>query len=332
MNAAYPIPPSDSSIAQPEGHEFPVSSAPQPRVAWRGAGFEPGTRVLPEETPVAITYNRVSHAVMMATPADFHDFARGFTLNERIVADASEIEEIEIVAAPRGAVELRLWIAQSRMEALDHRRRHLTGAMGCGLCGLDSLEEATRPPPMVPGGLTLTAEAITAACAALAPAQRLGPLTRAVHAAGYWTPGGGMVALREDVGRHTALDKLAGALIEAGNRASDGVLVMTSRISIELIQKAAVMGVQILAAVSAPSLLAVREAEAIGMTLIGIARDDGFEVFTQAQRILGTRQIGGRVDVEERVEPIGLERADRDRIRLAEAADGEIGGGLHGGG
>jgi FdhD protein len=216
-------------------------------VAWRGAGFEPGTRVLPEETPVAITYNRVSHAVMMATPADFHDFARGFTLNERI------------------------------------------GAMGCGLCGLDSLEEATRPPPMVSGGLTLTAEEITAACAALAPAQRLGPLTRAVHAAGYWTPGGGMVALREDVGRHTALDKLAGALIEAGNRASEGVLVMTSRISIELIQKAAVMGVQILAAVSAPSLLAVREAEAIGMTVIGIARDDGFEVFTQAQRILGPR-------------------------------------------
>jgi FdhD protein len=289
MNADYPIPPSGSTIAHPEGHDFPVSSATQPRLAWRHGRFEPGARVLPEETPVAITYNRVSHAVMMATPADFHDFALGFTLNERIVSDPSEIEEIEIVAAPRAAVELRLWIAEGRMAALDHRRRHLTGAMGCGLCGLDSLEEATRPPPAVPAGLTLRAEEIAAACAALAPAQRLSELTRAVHAAGYWTPGRGLVAVREDVGRHNALDKLAGALLRAGDRASEGALVMTSRISIELIQKAAVMGVQILAAVSAPTLLAVREAEAIGMTLVGIARDDGFEVFTHAARILGPR-------------------------------------------
>jgi FdhD protein len=245
--------------------------------------------VLPEETPVAITYNRLSHAVMMATPEDFHDFALGFTLNERIVSDPSEIEEVEIVAAPRGAVELRLWITESRMEALDHRRRHLTGAMGCGLCGLDSLEEATRPPPAVPAGLTLDAEEIAAACAALAPAQRLSQLTRAVHAAGYWARGRGMVAVREDVGRHNALDKLAGALVTAQETAAEGVLVMTSRVSIELIQKAAVMGVQILAAVSAPTLLAVREAEAVGMTLIGVARDDGFEVFTHAERILGPR-------------------------------------------
>jgi FdhD protein len=289
MHADYPIPPPGSSIARPEGHDFPVSSSAQPRLAWRGGRFQPGGRVLPEETAVAITYNRVSHAVMMATPADFHDFALGFTLNERIVADPSEIEEIEIVAAPRGAVELRLWINESRMEALDHRRRHLTGAMGCGLCGLDSLEEATRPPPPVPAGLALHAEEIAAACAALAPAQRLSQLTRAVHAAGYWAPGRGLVAVREDVGRHNALDKLAGALVTAGDPASEGVLVMTSRVSIELIQKAAVMGVQILAAVSAPTLLAVREAEAIGMTLIGIARDDGFEVFTQSERILGPR-------------------------------------------
>jgi FdhD protein len=238
---------------------------------------------------VAISYNRISHAVMMATPADFHNFALGFTLNERIVSDPSEIEEIEIVGAPRGAVELRLWISGSRMEALDHRRRHLTGAMGCGLCGLDSLEEATRPPPPVPVGLTVRAEEIAAACAALAPAQRLSQLTRAVHAAGYWAPGRGMVAVREDVGRHNALDKLAGALVSSGDRASEGVLVMTSRVSIELIQKAAVMGVQVLAAVSAPTLLAVREAEAIGMTLIGIARDDGFEVFTHPERVLSPR-------------------------------------------
>jgi FdhD protein len=231
---------------------------------------------------------------MMATPADFNDFALGFTLNERIVADPSEIQEIEIRPAPKGAVELRLWIDAARMAALDHRRRHLTGAMGCGLCGLESLEEATRSPPAVPQGLTVGAGEIAAACAALAPRQRLSQITRAVHAAGYWTRAGGMVAVREDVGRHNALDKLAGALVASGagasgQVASGGVLVMTSRISIELIQKAAVMGVQMLAAVSAPTLLAVREAEAIGMTLIGIARDDGYEVFTHSHRILGPR-------------------------------------------
>jgi FdhD protein len=261
----------------------------RPRLAWRGAAFASGERALPEETPVAITYNRVTHAVMMATPEDLHDFAIGFSLNERIVATADDIQDLEIVSAPKDAVELRLWIVEARMEALDHRRRNLTGAMGCGLCGLDSLEEATRPPPPVPQGLTLTADAIAAACAALAPAQRLGPVTRAVHAAGYWTVAAGMVAVREDVGRHNALDKLAGALARRGETASAGVLVMSSRISIELIQKAAVMGVQILAAVSAPTLLAVREAEAIGMTLVGVAREDGFEVFTHGDRILGPR-------------------------------------------
>jgi FdhD protein len=287
MHADYPIPPGGASIASLEGHDFPASSAERESRVWRGGRFQPCARALAEETPVAITYNRVSHAVMMATPQDLRDFALGFTLNERILGDASEIEEIEIIAAPRGAVELRLWIAEARMAALDHRRRHLTGAMGCGLCGLESLEEATRPPPSVPAGLTLRAEEIAAACVALWPAQALSQVTRAVHAAGFWTADAGMVAVREDVGRHNALDKLAGALIGSGRTASDGVLVMTSRVSIELIQKAAVMGVQVLAAVSAPTLLAVREAETIGMTLIGIARDDGFEVFTHAERILG---------------------------------------------
>jgi FdhD protein len=289
MNADYPIPPAVASSVSADSPVFPASSAIHPRLAWRGAVFATGERALPEETPVAITYNRVTHAVMMATPEDLHDFAIGFSLNERIVITADEIQELEIVSAPKDSVELRLWIAETRMEALDHRRRNLTGAMGCGLCGLDSLEEATRPPPAVPQGLTLTAEAIAAACAALAPAQTLGLVTRAVHAAGYWTMADGMVAVREDVGRHNALDKLAGALARRDETASAGVLVMSSRISIELIQKAAVMGVQILAAVSAPTLLAVREAEAIGMTLVGVAREDGFEVFTHGNRILGPR-------------------------------------------
>lgn len=287
MPADYRIPSDGASAESPEAHDLPMPFGNARTLVWRGAGFAPGTRALPEETPVAITYNRVSHAVMMATPADLCDFALGFTLNERIVGVASEIEEIEIVPAPRGAVELRLWIAAERMDALDHRRRHLTGAMGCGLCGLESLEEATRPLPPVQSDLSLSATDIMAAVASLYPAQTLAQKTRAVHAAAFWRREAGLVAIREDVGRHNALDKLAGGLFQAGEAPSQGVLVMTSRISIELIQKAAVMGVAVLAAVSAPTQLAIREAEAIGMTLIGIARDDGFEVFTGGHRILG---------------------------------------------
>ncbi|MCB8883262.1 formate dehydrogenase accessory sulfurtransferase FdhD [Acidisoma cellulosilytica] len=287
MSADYPIPPPRASAESPEAHDLAAPFGDVQTSLWRGAGFAPRDRALPEETPVAITYNRVSHAVMMATPADLQDFALGFTLNERIVATPAEIEEIEIAPAPRGAVELRLWIAPERMEALDHRRRHLTGAMGCGLCGLDSLEEAMRPLPMVGSTLTLSAEDIMAAMASLYPAQTMAQKTRALHAAGFWRKGAGLVAIREDVGRHNALDKLAGGLRQMGEAPSDGVLVMTSRVSIELIQKAAVMGVSVLVAVSAPTLLAVREADSIGMVLIGVARDDGFEVFTGGQRILG---------------------------------------------
>ncbi|MCB8874201.1 formate dehydrogenase accessory sulfurtransferase FdhD [Acidisoma silvae] len=291
MSADYPIPPPRASAESPEAHDlthdFPAPFGDVQASTWREGSFAPRPRALPEETPVAITYNRLSHAVMMATPSDLRDFALGFTLNERIVEDPSEIEEIEIVPAPRGAVELRLWIAPARMDALDHRRRNLTGAMGCGLCGLDSLEEAMRPLPQVGSTLTLSAADIMAAVASLYPAQTLAQTTRAVHAAGFWRKGAGLVAIREDVGRHNALDKLTGGLRQLGETPADGVLVMTSRISIELIQKAAVMGVSVLAAVSAPTLLAIREAEAIGLTLIGIARDDGFEVFTGGDRILG---------------------------------------------
>ncbi|MCB8882975.1 formate dehydrogenase accessory sulfurtransferase FdhD [Acidisoma cellulosilytica] len=287
MRINYSDAPSGSDPSGGEAENVPAASASQNALAWRGERFERRDRILPEETPIAIVYNGLSHAVMMATPQDLLDFALGFTLNERIVRAPGEIEEIEVFPAPRDALQLRLWIAEERMEALDHRRRHLTGAMGCGLCGLESLEEATRPPPSVPMGLKLRAEEVAAACAALSLAQQIGHLTRAVHAAGYWMPGSGMVAVREDVGRHNALDKLAGTLVAHEQSASVGVLVMTSRVSIELIQKAATMGVQVLAAVSAPTLLAVREAEATGMTLIGIARDDGFEVFTHAERILG---------------------------------------------
>ena len=253
---------------------------------WRGS-WSAGERVLARETAIAITYNRVTHAVMMATPADLHDFAVGFSLAEQIVSAPSQIEEFAVVEAPQG-LELRLWIAASLMEGLERRRRVLAGATGCGMCGLESLEAAMQAAPPVPaGGTAFSPAEIMAAVESLAPAQVLGRATRAVHAAGFWRRDTGLVALREDVGRHNALDKLAGALAREGHVAAEGCVVLTSRLSIELVQKAARMGARVVVAVSAPTSLAVRMAEAACMTLIGVARADGFEVFCGEERIEG---------------------------------------------
>jgi len=252
-------------------------------LVWRGQWHQ-GARALPEETAIALSYNRVTHAVMMATPADLHDFAVGFSLAECIVTDVADIEEFAVVAV-EGGIELRMWIAPRLMAALETRRRRLAGATGCGMCGLESLAEAMRPVPSAPPGSTFTPHQIMQAAASLAPAQTLGRLTRAVHAAGFWHPTQGLVAAREDVGRHNALDKLHGALALTGVPAADGILVLTSRVSIELIQKAARLGAAILVAVSAPTALAVRVAEQAGITLVGVARQDGFEVFCGAARI-----------------------------------------------
>ncbi len=251
---------------------------------WRGE-WSAGERRLAQEMAIAITYNRVTHAVMMATPADLQDFAVGFSLAEQIVPSPEQIEECAIVDAPQG-LELRLWIEASLMAGLERRRRTLAGATGCGMCGLESLEAAMQAPPAVPAaGDVFSAAEIMAAVASLAPAQVLGGATRAVHAAGFWRRDAGLVALREDVGRHNALDKLAGALARAGVSAAEGCVVLTSRLSIELVQKAARMGARVVVAISAPTSLAVRVAEAAGMTLIGVARNDGFEVFCGGERV-----------------------------------------------
>ena len=264
------------------------------RLAWREGSFTAGTRVIAEEMPVAFSYNRLAHAVMMATPADLEDFARGFSLNEHIVERADEIEEIEIVRLRDGAgragagIELRLWISPDRLGMLETRRRRIAGPTGCGLCGLESLEQAIgRPGAPVPEGRVLDAATVMTAMAAMRPAQRLNQQTRAVHAAGFFRPEEGLVALREDVGRHNALDKLAGALAVNGGELASGILVLTSRISVELVQKAQRMGVAILAAMSAPTALAIRTAEQAGITLIAVAREDGFELCTHPRRIRG---------------------------------------------
>ena len=221
---------------------------------------------------------------MMATPQDLKDFAIGFSLSEGIVLSADDIESFEIVELDDG-IELRMWLAQSRADRLSERRRHIAGPTGCGLCGLDSIAEAVRPAAVVGKGRSFAPRELMIAMASLSPLQPINIETRAVHAAAFWTPARGIVALREDVGRHNALDKLAGALAQTKTAASDGMVLLTSRVSVEMVQKTAAMGAPVMVAVSAPTALAVRMADTAGITLVAVARSDGFEIFTHPDRI-----------------------------------------------
>lgn len=253
------------------------------RQAWRNGSTLTGERTLAEEVPVAFSYDGAAHAVLMATPDDLEDFALGFSYTEGIITAPAEIADLAVVSVADGIV-LRMWLAGDRSDAFIARRRRFVGPAGCGMCGLESLAEANRTIPMSDYDLQVTRQDIAEAVAALPANQSLNMQTRAVHAAAFWQPGQGLV-LREDVGRHNALDKLAGALLRTGRSAADGVVVLSSRISIELVQKAGMMGAAIIVGVSAPTALAVRTAEMAGLTLVGIARDDGFEVFTHPERI-----------------------------------------------
>jgi FdhD protein len=254
-----------------------------PRQAWRNGSTLFGERALAEEVPVAFSYDGATHAVLMATPDDLEDFALGFSYTEGIITAAAEMAELAVVSVADGIV-LRMWLTGDRSDAFAARRRRFVGPAGCGMCGLESLAEANRAIPTVSYDLQVSRQDIAEAVAALPAEQQLNIQTRAVHAAAFWQPDQGLV-LREDVGRHNALDKLAGALLHTGCSAADGVIVLSSRISIELVQKSAMMGAAIIVGVSAPTALAVRIAEATGVTLVGIARDDGFEVFTHPGRI-----------------------------------------------
>ncbi|MDQ2066222.1 formate dehydrogenase accessory sulfurtransferase FdhD [Xinfangfangia sp. CPCC 101601] len=260
-----------------------IGARPIPRLAFGPAPLA-GERMLSEERAVALSFNGSTQAVMMATPADLVDFAYGFALTEGI-AVPTEVESVEVVET-EGGIDVQCWLVPEAEARLAARRRTMAGPVGCGLCGIDSIAEAVREPEPVPhGGLRMTPSQVMAAIAALPQFQPLHDVTRSAHCAGFWT-GGALAVTREDVGRHNALDKLAGWALRSGADCAQGAVVLTSRVSIDLVQKVAALRCGIVIAVSAPTADAVALAERAGITLIALARPDRFEAFTHTDRIV----------------------------------------------
>jgi formate dehydrogenase accessory protein FdhD len=237
-----------------------------------------------EEVPVALTYNGVSHAVMMATPADLEAFALGFSLSEGILRHPDELYDIEVAEAPQGLVA-HLTISARRFAGLRERRRNLAGRTGCGLCGVDSLDQAVRRIDPVRRSRSLGMTAVARALEALPAWQVLNRATRSLHAAAFADASGAIVMVKEDVGRHNALDKLIGALALAKHEPAEGFVVITSRCSFEMVQKAVTAGFPLLAAISAPTALAVRMAQSANLTLVALARADSMRVYSHPEYV-----------------------------------------------
>ena len=238
-----------------------------------------GTRVLPVEVPVAISFLGLGYAVMMATPCDLEDFAVGFARSERLIDDAGDIDAIAVGQADNGillGVELRM----ERRDRLFERVRHRVGESGCGMCGVENLEQALRPLPQVAAPPRIAPERLFQALTAIRDCQPLNAQTGAVHAAAFFDADGSLVAAREDVGRHNAFDKLIGHAMRAEVDLAMGFALLTSRCSFELVEKAALSGIPLLVTVSAPTDLAVKRAEEAGLTLITLARPDSMLVMS----------------------------------------------------
>ncbi len=236
------------------------------------------------ELPIAIAYGEETHVVMMATPTDLEDLAVGFSLAEGIVGHVGEIQAL-IMADLDIGLRVAMRIPAERAALLGSRARNLPGRSGCGLCGITSIEAAMRALPGVPAGRPIPAGAVAAAFAALPAQQTINRTTGAVHAAGFADAAGRLLLVREDVGRHNALDKLVGAAARAGLSPETGFLVLTSRCSMEMVQKAATAGFPMLAAISAPTALAIELAERCGLTLAAFARPDGFNLYAHPHRV-----------------------------------------------
>jgi FdhD protein len=280
---------------------MPKASTRVPSLRVAKTGVEDTSRLIPEEVPVALVYDGSTHAVMMASPQDLEDFAVGFSLSEGVIASRSEIRELEFVEHDKG-IEARMWLTPASGRSHVERRRRIAGPTACGLCGVESIDAAVPAPKRVGDSAKATPDDIHKALAALPPEQKLNVATRAVHAAAFWDGTAGRIAfVREDVGRHNALDKLVGAMSGSGLDPARGFVVLTSRVSVEMVQKAACLGAEIVVAVSAPTALALRVAEAAGITLVAIARPDAFEIFTHPHRISLAAELGDNARPEVQV-------------------------------
>jgi FdhD protein len=251
---------------------------------WKRGTVEHTTDLVAEEVPVALVYHDVPHVVMLATPADLEDYAVGFTLSEGLVARAEEIRGVEVVPGEHSA-DVKITVAWERFTQLLQRRRNLAGRTGCGLCGAQTAEDAIRECGPVPPGVTVTAAELHAVIAQLGTRQPINARTGSVHAAAWVVPGSGIQLVREDVGRHNALDKTIGALSRAQADFAAGYMLITSRASYEMVQKCVTVGIALLVALSAPTAFAVRLAERCGLTLVAFARADQHVVYAHPHRL-----------------------------------------------
>jgi FdhD protein len=268
----------------PEEALLPAPARPRQVLRMRQGVLAELEDMVVDEAPVALVYNGISHAVMMATPADLDDFALGFSLSEGIIASAAECYSIEIEQGPQG-ISVQLEIASSAFVALKERRRTLAGRTGCGLCGIDSLQQVCRPLPALAPAQGFHAAGVRAALGAIGAEQKLTRLTGAAHAAAWCDMDGKLLIVREDVGRHNALDKVIGAMRSAEVDPAAGFFLITSRVSFEMAQKAAIAGASALVGMSAPTLAAVELADAAGMTLLAFARGADFVCYTHPQAL-----------------------------------------------
>ena len=236
------------------------------------------------EVPIALTYNRVSHVVMMATPADLEEFGLGFSLTEGLIASREDLLAVRIIPRERG-IEVAMTITEEWFDRLGSRRRNMAGRTGCGLCGAENIEQALRYPPPVDHSIEVSNSALQKAVTELNAHQPLQAITGATHGAAWCTLDGSIELLREDVGRHNALDKLIGSLVLNGMNPSDGFALVSSRASYEMVYKTAAAGIELMMAVSAPTTLAVEFAQRSGVTLVGFARPGRHNIYTFKERI-----------------------------------------------
>ncbi|MGZ5581368.1 MAG: formate dehydrogenase accessory sulfurtransferase FdhD [Methylobacter sp.] len=280
------------SIAEPLPLELGWPSYQQINVdRWKNGQHEQRQDYVAEEVPISLIYNSIPHVVMLATPTNLEEFALGFSITEGIIKSPQELLSARVYHRSNG-IEVQIKIPEQRFQCLSDKGRNLTGRTGCGLCGASTLKQAIRHPgPVSNGGLMLSAEELRSALAGIKQYQKLNQITGAVHAAAWAVPGQGILDIREDVGRHNALDKLIGFLLRTGKDLSAGFIVVTSRASYEMVQKTAWVGVSLLVAISAPTGLAIRLANEAGLTLVGFARDNQHVIYTHPQRLIHSNTL-----------------------------------------